>query len=59
MAGVAAVGLQGVRIAAEINAALLRTQHDAIELEGQLAVQLIQSAVITDSDVGGNLDVIV
>ena len=57
---VAAVGtaLSRTQFEAAYQGAALRTLRDAIDLEGQLAVQLIQSAVITDPGVGRNLDVL-
>ena len=49
-------GLAGVQLAAELQAATLSLTKDAIELEGQAALRLIQSAVV-DPAVGGNLNV--
>ena len=62
MAGISGIGsvgpgLQGVRLAAEFQAAGLRIQKQAIQLQGNLALQLIQSATVTDPHVATKLDV--
>lgn len=62
MAGVSSIaalsaGLENARLATEIQALAIRRQVDALNLQGELAIQLIQSAVITDPAVGANLDV--
>ncbi|GMV91134.1 MAG: hypothetical protein AMXMBFR82_09120 [Candidatus Hydrogenedentota bacterium] len=62
MAGVSSIaalgaGLESARLATEYQALALRKQVEALNLQGDLALQLIQSAVITDSAVGANLDV--
>ncbi len=50
-------GLESARLETEYQALALRRQVDALNLQGDLALQLIQSAVITDQAVGANLDV--
>jgi hypothetical protein len=62
MAGVSSIaalsaGLESARLATEFQALAIRRQVDALNLEGGLAIQLIQAAVITDAAVGSNLDV--
>lgn len=56
---IAALGasLKSARLATEFQALAIRRQVDALNLQGDLAIQLIQSAVITDPSVGTNLDV--
>lgn len=52
------VGIQGAQIAAQLQVASLARTQDAIELQGDLALQLIESAaVITDPAVARNLDI--
>ncbi len=62
MAGVSSIaalgaGLESARLATEYQALALRKQVEALNLQGDLALQLIQSAVVTDAAVGANLDV--
>ena len=59
MAGLSGVGLAGARLAVEYQAAVIRTQKEALELEGDMAIKLIQAAVIPDEAIGRNLDVAV
>ena len=56
---VAAIGssLSRVQFETAYQGAVFRQQRDMIDLEGQLAVQLIQSAAIPGGDIGQNLDV--
>jgi len=56
---VAAIGtsLSRAQFEAAYQGAVLGQLRDAIDLEGQLAVQLIQSAVVAGGDVGQNLDI--
>lgn len=49
-------GLEGVRLAAEIQAATLSLVRDTISFEGQAALQLIASATV-DPAVGQNINV--
>ena len=49
-------GLDGLRIATEIQSATAGLLKDALEAEGQAALKLIQSASI-DPQVGGQLDI--
>lgn len=57
---VAAIGgaLSRVEFETAYQGAVLRNQKDAIDLQGQLAVQLIQSASVPGGDIGQNLDVL-
>ncbi len=62
MAGVSSIaalgaGLESARLATEYQALALRKQVEALNLQGDLALQLIQSAVVSDAAVGANLDV--
>lgn len=62
MAGVSSIaalgaGLESARLATEYQTLALRKQVEALNLQGDLALQLIESAVITDAAVGANLDV--
>jgi hypothetical protein len=62
MAGVSSIaalsaGLESAHLATEFQALAIRRQVDALNLQGDLAILLIQSAVITDPAVGANLDV--
>jgi hypothetical protein len=56
---VAAIGtsLSRVQFEAAYQGAVVGQLRDAIELEGDLAVKLIQSAVIAGGPIGQNLDV--
>ena len=63
MAGISSIsgigaGIEAVRLETEFQALALRRQVDALNLQGDLAIQLIQSAVVTDPSVGQSLDVI-
>ena len=63
MAGISSIaalgaGLESARLATEYQALAIRRQVDALNLQGDLALQLIESAVVTDAAVGGNLNVI-
>ncbi|MCC6489516.1 MAG: hypothetical protein IT365_13265 [Candidatus Hydrogenedentes bacterium] len=63
MAGISSIsgigaGIEAIRLETEFQALALRRQVDALNLQGDLAIQLIQSAVVTDPSVGQNLDVL-
>ncbi len=49
-------GLAGVQLAAQFQAATLSLAKDALELEGEAALRLIQSATV-DPAVGSNINV--
>ena len=57
LSGISSVGpgLTGVRIATELQVAAVSRTKDALEFQGEAALQLIESASI-DPDVGQNLD---
>jgi len=52
-------GLAAIRIQAQYQAAVLKKQVDLTEDLGQLAVQLIQAAVVATPATGQTLDVVV
>ncbi|MCC6145870.1 MAG: hypothetical protein IT368_18840 [Candidatus Hydrogenedentes bacterium] len=61
MAGIAGVagavsGIQSLKFEAEYQARVLATQKDVMELQGNMALQLIQSAGV-DPAVGGNINI--
>jgi hypothetical protein len=61
MAGIAGIGgaitgIQNLKFEAEYQARVLATQKDVMELQGKMALQLIQSSGI-DPAVGGNLNI--
>lgn len=61
MAGISAIsgiasGLSAARISTELQVAAIGRAKDALELQGESAIKLIESAVI-DSAVGQNIDV--
>ena len=63
MAGISSIsgigaGIEAIRLETEFQALAIRRQVDALNLQGDLAIQLIQSAVVTDPSVGQNLDVL-
>jgi len=62
MAGISSIaalgaGLEGARLATEYEALAIQRQVDALNLQGDLALQLIESAVVADAAVGANLNV--
>ena len=63
MAGISSIsgigaGIEAIRLETEFQALALRRQVDVLNLQGDLAMRLIESAVITDPSVGQNLDVL-
>jgi hypothetical protein len=61
MASVSGIGpgIQGAQLANDYQAAVLRLQKDAVQLQGSLALQLIEAAATGDPAVGGNLNIAV
>jgi hypothetical protein len=59
ISSIAALGasLESARLATEFQALAIRRQVDALNLQGDLALQLIRTAVVSDAAVGANLDV--
>lgn len=55
--GSVGVGIAGARIDAQLQVAAVKRVNDAAKLQGNLALQLIQSATSADPDVGANLNV--
>lgn len=51
-------GIEAIRLQTEFQALAIRRQVDTLNLQGDLALQLIQSAVVSDPSVGQNLDVL-